>query len=103
MNQYSWKISEVKQVNNKVVGAKYYCQATDGKNTVATEGNWIFRKKSDFAEDITEHLVAHWIDLDAQDGNKHLIKSRLDEQLLALENQENNDPPWKVETFKVTL
>jgi hypothetical protein len=41
--------------------------------------------------------------MDAQEGDRHLIKDRLAEQLKALDNTESCDPPWKVETFKVKL
>lgn len=103
MTTYTWKISELTQADGKVATVKYRCEAQKGEHQVATEGYWKFRKSYDFSADLTEHLVSHWLDLDAQQGDKHLIKSRLDEQLQALENAENRDPPWKVETFKVTL
>lgn len=103
MTTYTWKISELTKANGKVESVKYRCEAKSGEHCVATEGYWKFRKAYDFSENLTEHLVSHWLDLDAQQGEKHLIKTRLDEQLQALENAENRDPPWKVETFKVTL
>ena len=103
MTTYTWKILEMIQANGKVETVKYWCEAKKGDFSVATEGYWKFRKFYDFADNLTEHLVSHWVDLDAQQGEKHLIKTRLDEQLEALENAENRNPPWKVETFKVTL
>ena len=98
---YKWSISELLQADGKVVQVKYRCETACGR--VATEGYWKFRKKNDFSPELTEQQVAHWVDLDAQEGDRHLIKTRLDEQLAALENAENCDPPWKVETFKVSL
>ena len=103
MTAYNWKILELVQIDGKVGKVKYRCEASTEKHTVATEGNWKFRKKYDYSENLTEHQVAHWLDLDAQEGERHFIKTRLDEQLAALENAENRDPPWKVETFKVQL
>lgn len=103
MTNYKWKILELTQTDGKVASAKYRVEAVDGKNTVTTEGNWNFRTKYDFSEDLTEHQVAHWLELDTQESGRHLIKTRLDEQLAALENAENRNPPWKVETFKVQV
>lgn len=103
MITYTWKILELKTARQHIVEAKYFCEATKDGFKVATEGNWVFRKKPEIVKDLSEHLVSHWVDLDAQEGSRHLIKTRLDEQLQALENAENRDPPWKVETFKVTL
>jgi hypothetical protein len=100
---YSWKILELTQSDGKVASVKYRVEANNDKNTVATEGNWNFRKKYDFSENLTEHQVAHWLELDTQEADRHLIKTRLDEQLAALENAESRDPPWKVETFKVQV
>ena len=103
MPAYKWKILELTKTDGKVGTVKYWCEASTEKHRVATEGNWRFRKKYDFSDNLTEHQVAHWLELDTQEGERNLIKTRLDEQLAALENGENRDPPWKVETFKVTL
>jgi hypothetical protein len=100
---YIWKIQELTQKDGKVHTVKYYVEAVTDKHTVATEGYWKFRTKYDYSDNLTEQQVAHWLDLDTQEGSRHLIKTRLDEQVAALENAENRDPPWKVETFKVTL
>ena len=103
MTNYDWKILELLKTDGKIQSVKYCVKATNEKNTVVTEGYWKFRTKYDYAENLTEHQVAHWLELDAQEGDRHMIKTRLDEQLAALENAESRDPPWKVETFKVTL
>jgi len=88
MTTYKWKIFELTQSNGFVSHV---------------EGNWKFRKKYDYSENLTEHQVSHWLDLDTQEGERHLIKDRLAEQLKALDNTKSSDPPWKVETFKVKL
>jgi hypothetical protein len=100
---YNWKILELVQADGQVLSVKYRCEANSKKHTVATEGNWKFRKKYDYSENLTEHQVSHWLDLDTQEGERHLIKDRLAEQLKALDNTKSCDPPWKVETFKVKL
>jgi hypothetical protein len=103
MTTYNWNILELVQADGQVLSVKYRCEASSEKHTVATEGNWKFRKKYDYADNLTEHQVSHWLDLDTQEGERHLIKDRLAEQLKALDNTESCDPPWKVDTFKVKL
>jgi hypothetical protein len=82
---------------------KYRCTATDGQNTVETEGNWTMRTQHQIDKDTTEHLVSHWLDLDTTQDGKHLIKYRLQEQLDALSSAVTTKPPWAVDTFKVTI
>ena len=103
MTTYNWKILELTTQENVILEVKYWCQAAKNDLKVETEGYWKFRSKREVFPDISESLVAHWLDLDAEENGHHLIKTRLDEQLESLENAENRDPPWKVETFKVTL
>jgi hypothetical protein len=103
MATYSWKILELTQEGGKVTKVKYRCEAKSDKHTVVTEGNWVFRVSYDYSDNLTEHQVSHWLEMDTQEGERHLIKDRLAEQLQALDNSENRDPPWKVETFKVKL
>jgi len=86
MTTYKWKIFELTQSNGFVSHVKYFCEATNDGYTVTTEGNWKFRKKYDYSENLTEHQVSHWLDLDTQEGERHLIKDRLAEQLKALDN-----------------
>ena len=100
---YNWKILELTEKDGKVGAVKYRCELSSGDHLVATEGNWTFRTSYDYSKDLSEHQVAHWLEMDTQEGERHLIKTRLDEQLASLENAENRDPPWKVETFKVKL
>ena len=103
MTAYNWNILELTEKDGKVKSVKYRCEAFTESHKVATEGNWKFRTAYDYSKDLSEHQVAHWLEMDTQEGDRHLIKTRLDEQLAALENAENRDPPWKVETFKVKL
>ncbi len=82
---------------------KYWCKATDNQNSVETEGNWKMVTPHLIDNDTTEHQVLHWIDLDATQDDKHLIKYRLQEQLDALSSAATTKPPWAVDTFKVTI
>ena len=103
MTTYNWQITELRVDDGLVCQVKYHCEACEDNKKVATEGYWKFRKPYQITDNLTEHQVSHWLDLDAQKGERHLIKDRLAEQLKALDNTESIDPPWKVETFKVKL
>jgi hypothetical protein len=103
MIEYKWSILETLIIDRELKAVKYWCKATDGKNSVETEGNWKMRTAHLVDDDISEHQVAHWLDLDAIENDKHLIKYRLQEQLDALSSVTTTKPPWAVDTFKVTI
>jgi hypothetical protein len=103
MINYQWKILETVIVDRELKSIKYWCKATDSKNSVETEGNWKMRTAHLVDEDLSEHQVTHWLDLDATENDKHLIKYRLQEQLDALSSATTTKPPWAVDTFKVTI
>jgi hypothetical protein len=103
MINYEFKISETVIVDGELKSVKYWCKATDGQNSVETEGNWSMLTPHMVDNDTTEHQVAHWLDLDTTQDGKHLIKYRLQEKLDALSSVVKTKPPWAVDTFKVTI
>ena len=103
MINYQWKILETVIIERELKSIKYWCKATDSKNSVETEGNWKMRMAYLVDKDLSEHQVTHWLDLDATENDKHLIKYRLQEQLDALSSAVTTKPPWAVDTFKVTI
>jgi hypothetical protein len=103
MIQFEWKILETIIDDGALKAVKYRCKASDDQNTVETEGNWKMRTAHMVDAKTSEHLVSHWLDLDATQDGKHLIKYRLQEQLDALRSAKSTKPPWAVETFKVTI
>ena len=103
MTQFECKILETIIIDGVLKSVKYWCKATDGQNSVETEGNWKMLTPHMVDEDTTEHQVTHWLDLDATQDGKHLIKYRLQEQLDALSSEILTKPPWAVDTFKVTI
>jgi hypothetical protein len=103
MINYQFKILETVIINGELKSVKYWCKATNDKHSVETEGNWKMRTAHMVDADTTEHQVIHWIDLDATQDGKHLIKYRLQEQLDALSSATTTKPPWAVDTFKVTI
>ena len=103
MTNYQVKILETLIIDGVLKSVKYWCKATNDKHSVETEGNWKMIIAHMVDEDTTEHQVAHWLDLDATQNDKHLIKYRLQEQLDALSSAATTKPPWAVDTFKVTI
>ena len=103
MTTFQWSILETTIADGILKAVKYRCVATDGDLSVETEGNWRMRTAHMIDADTSEHQVAHWVDLEATQDGKHLIKYRLQEQLDALRSQVSTKPPWAVDTFKVTI
>ena len=103
MTNFESKILETIIVDGVLKSVKYWCKATDDKNSVETEGNWKMFNPHMIDADTTEHQVLHWLDLDVTQNGKHLIKYRLQEQLDALSSEISTKPPWAVDTIKVTI
>jgi hypothetical protein len=103
MTKFEWKILETISNDGALKAVKYRCKASDDQNTVETEGNWKMRLPFQINENTPESQVIHWLDLDASQDAKHLIKYRLQEQLDALGSQVSTKPPWAVDTFEVTI
>lgn len=100
---FEWKIPETVIEDGVLKSVKYRVKAVDGDFSVETEGYWKMRTQHQIPEDLSEQLVAHWLELDTTQDDRHLIKSRLQEQLDALKSAPSTKPPWAVDTFKVTI
>jgi hypothetical protein len=100
---YKWKITETVIEGGILKRLKYWCQGADGHNVIETEGNWVMRIQYPVNDDTGEEQVAQWLDFDAVQDGKHLIKYRLQEQLDALRSPSSTKTPWAVDTFKVTI
>jgi hypothetical protein len=93
---FTWKIlgitSEAKSVH-------YLLIATDGKNSIETEGNHIFSEgtvNKPFSEIVEQDLI-NWIENDAPIE----IKQNLENQLKTLENDQKVEMPWLANTFTI--
>lgn len=105
MINYKWTISDIEADNELITSAKYHLVATLGELSVATEGNWFFSNvvgNVPFLE-VTEQMVATWIDNDCIKDGVSVIKSRLEEQLALLEKAKSVVPPWKPQVFTPEL
>jgi len=98
---FIWKILELSADNELITHAKYSVTAQDGDDSVETEGNWWFANlviKIPFAE-VTEQMVASWIEQETMKDGTNLIKSRLEEQLNAIKNSKTVVAPWLPQVF----
>lgn len=95
---YVWKILELYAADGQITSAKYHCTVSDGDDSVETEGYWDFPEGGAVPFDqVTEEMVAGWIDAAAMKDGKSVIKSRLEEQL---NNKKQPVPaPWMPQVF----
>jgi hypothetical protein len=98
---FIWKILEISADNDLITHAKYSVTIKDGDDFVETEGNWWFNNptlKVPFSE-VTEEMVASWIEEETMKDGLNLIKSRLEEQLNALKDSKTVIAPWLPQVF----
>ena len=101
MINYVWKILEISAENEIITHAKYYVTASEDDRLVETEGNWWFQNpvlNIPFA-DVTEQMVASWIEKETMKDGINLIESRLEEQLIALKSNDIAVAPWLPQVF----
>ena len=91
MITFQWKILDLFA---DCKGVKYFVKATDGTNTVESEGNSYFAESTVNMpfEQIKESNLIDWIAKDA-------IKSNLEAQLKALDSDKKVEFPWLADTF----
>ena len=88
-----------------ITHAKYRCTVSEDNQSVETEGNWWFNEpklRVPF-DQVTEEMVAQWIENEATKDGVNVIKSRLEEQLALLEKSKSVVPPWKPQVFTPEL
>lgn len=101
---YVWKILDVYADQGAITSAKYFCSVSDGKNTVETEGYWSFPEAKAVIpfEEVTEEMIAKWIEDGSTENGKSIIKSRLEEQLKSI-SAKPVPAPWLPQTFTPEL
>jgi len=99
---FTWEILEISAENDLIIHAKYRVQAQDDNSAIVeSEGNWWFNNptiKTPFAE-VTEEMVASWIEQETMKDGINLIKSRLEEQLNSIKNSKTVVAPWLPQVF----
>ena len=98
---YKWSILDISAIDGLITHSKYKVSLSDQDQIVETEGNWWFANptlKIPFS-DITEEMVASWIEQETMKDGINLIKSRLEEQLNELNKQNTVIAPWLPQVF----
>jgi hypothetical protein len=101
---FIWKILELKGDEKAIYQAKYHLSLIDDDLTIETEGYWDFdpnMAKIPTAE-VTEEMIANWIEEGSTQNGLSSIKSRLLEQLEAVKKQQEIVLPWKPQIFKLS-
>jgi len=95
---FTWKILSISKECKSI---HYSLIATDGVNTVESQGNHVF---SDGVvnlpfEQIKEENILEWLEKDTTQDDVNAIKSNLEKQLNELESDKTVEFPWLVGTF----
>ncbi len=98
----TWKITDTTSENGVITSAKYFVTAIDGDDKVETEGYWYFdcpTAKVPY-EQVTEEMVAKWIEDEAvTDGICH-ITANLEKQLEELKKPKSAPAPWMPQVYQ---
>jgi hypothetical protein len=102
--KFVWKISELKGDDKAIYQAKYHLSLIENDLRIDTEGYWDFdaKKATVPTSQVTEEMVANWIDQGTTQDGVSSIKSRLIEQLEAVKKQQEIALPWKPPTFRLS-
>jgi hypothetical protein len=98
---YKWSILDISAIDGLITHAKYNVELSDQDQIVKTEGNWWFANptlKVPFS-DVTEEMVASWIEQETMKDGINLIKSRLEEQLNVVNSDTTVVAPWLPQVF----
>ena len=96
-----WKILDIYAEGELITHVRYHASIDE----VETEGHWYFREPQLNIKlaDVTEEILIEWITKEAIQDGVNPIKSRLEEQLAALNKTEKVYPPWKPKVFTVSV
>jgi hypothetical protein len=102
--RFVWKILELKGDDKAIVQARYQLSLIEDDLRIETEGYWDFdsTKATVPTAQVTEEMVANWIDQGTTQDGVSSIKSRLLEQLESVKKQQEIALPWKPPTFRLS-
>jgi hypothetical protein len=102
--RFLWKILELKGDEKAIYQAKYHLSLIEDDLRIETEGYWDFdsNKATIPTSQVTEEMVANWIDEGTTQDGVSSIKSRLIEQLNLVKKQQEIALPWKPPTFRLS-
>jgi len=102
--KFIWKIYELKGDDKAISQAKYYLALIEDDLRIETEGYCDFDTTNATipTSQVTEEMVANWIDESTTQNGVSSLKSRLIEQLEAVKKQQEIALPWKPPTFRLS-
>lgn len=102
--RFLWKILELKGDNKAIVQAKYLLSLIEDDLRIETEGYFDFDPSNATVptSQVTEEMVANWIDEGTTQNGVSSIKSRLLEQLESVKKQQEIALPWKPPIFRLS-
>jgi hypothetical protein len=102
--RFIWKILELKGDDKAIYQARYQLSLIEDDLRIETEGYWDFDAKNATipTTQVTEEMVANWIDQGTTQDGVSSIKSRLIEQLESVKKQQEIALPWKPPTFRLS-
>jgi hypothetical protein len=102
--KFLWKILELKGNEKAIFQAKYHLVLIENDLRIETEGYCDFdpEKATVSTSQVTEEMVANWIDEGTTQDGVSSIKSRLIEQLETVKKQQDIALPWKPPTFRLS-
>ena len=102
--RFFWKILELKGDAKAIHQAKYQLSLIEDDLRIETEGYFDFdpSKATVSTSEVTEEMVANWINEGTTQDGVSSIKSRLIEQLESVKKQQEIALPWKPPTFRLS-
>ena len=102
--RFIWKISELKGNDKAITQAKYLVSLIEDDLRIESEGYWDFDPEQATipTAQVTEEMVANWINEGTTQDGISSIKSRLIEQLDSVKKQQEIALPWKPPTFRLS-
>jgi len=105
MISYEWKILDILGQDDLISQVKYRLKATDGENSVETEGYWDFPAEANKRafKGMLEVDVIRWLEEESTQNETSVIKSNLENQLANLSKIAPISKPWDLPTFKLKI
>jgi hypothetical protein len=105
MISYEWNILDILGEDDLISQVKYRLKATDGENSVETEGYWDFPVEANKRafKGMLEVDVVRWIEEESIQNGTSVIKSNLENQLANLSKIAPISKPWDLPTFKLKI
>jgi hypothetical protein len=100
---FTWKALELFAKDNQLIAVRYLLSATDGTNTIESEGKHTFTDgiANKPLDQIVESDIVQWLEKDTTKDDVNLIKLAVENQLNAINNAKQVDFPWLAGTFTI--